>query len=417
MQAQNPPMDFKFLGGADRVGCVGTLVEKNDRSVLIDYGMAPEDPPVYPDESPEVESVLLTHSHLDHCGMVPWVCGRYQADVHQARVTQPVAELLAKDSLKIAKLEGYPEPYGQRGLELQKKNSRTFDIGDRFSVAGIDVDTHPAGHIPGSTMFELDDRILFSGDLNGVDTHLLPAPEPVDCDVLFLESTYSGRDHEPREQIEREFLDHVDEVLDRGGKVVVGAFAVGRTQEMLMVLNQNGYRTAVDGMGVGVGKTYMEYPEYVRDPSELKRAFDDAYIVYNHGHRKTALKESDVMVTTSGMLEGGPAMFYIEELREDADSAILTCGYQVEGTNGRQLLDEGTMDFDGVELDVAMEAANYDFSAHAGHSELCDFARGCDPETVVLFHGDGDERQHMADDLEDDGYQVILAEPQRRMSF
>lgn len=402
-------MDFKFLGGGDEVGCVGCLVEDNGRRLLIDYGMKPEDPPVYPAECPDVAGVLLTHSHLDHCGMIPWICGRYGAPVHQSRVTQPVAELLARDSLKIAKLEGYPEPYGQYGIEMQQKQAELFDFGAELEVAGHRVDTYPAGHIPGSTMYLLDDKVLFTGDLNLVDTHLLDKPDPVPCETLFIESTYSGREQEPRRDVEQTFLDHVDRVLDRGGKVVVGSFAVGRTQEMLMVLNQNGYNMAVDGMGVKVGKDYMDHPEFVADPGKLKKAFDDAWVVYNHGHRKKALRDCDVFVTTSGMLEGGPAMFYIENLRDDEKSAILTTGYQVEGTNGRKLLDEGKMDFRGVEQEVKMEAANYDFSAHAGHSELVQFAHDCGPDRVVLFHGEGDERLPLKKELEGDGFDVELA--------
>lgn len=401
-------MNFKFLGGGDEVGCVAALVEHDGRRLLIDYGMKPEDPPEYPDESPEIEGVLLTHSHLDHCGMIPWICGRYQAPIYQSRVTQPVAEMLARDSLKVARLEGYPEPYGKHALEMQQKNAVTFDTGESIEVAGHRVDTFPAGHIPGSTQFLLDDEVLFTGDLNLTDTHLLDPAEPVDCETLFIESTYSGREHKPRERVEKEFLEHVERVLDRGGKAVVASFAVGRTQEMLMVLNQNGYNTAVDGMGVAVGKMYMDHPEYVRDPGELKRAYDDAWVVYNHGHRKKALRDCDVFVTTSGMLEGGPAMFYIENLHSDEKSAIMTTGYQVDGTGGRQLLDEGTLPIQGVDIDVQMETAYYDFSAHAGHSELADFARACNPDRIVLFHGDGDQRGYLAQELADDGFDIIL---------
>jgi putative mRNA 3-end processing factor len=112
----------------------------------------------------------------------------------------------------------------------------------------------------------------------------------------------------------------------------------------------------------------------------------------------------EVIVTTSGMLDGGPVLRYLERIREDPKSAILLTGYQVEGTNGRRLMDEGTIDLYGVAVDIRCEWQKFDFSAHAGHDELVRFVEACDPQRVVLMHGDN--RQLLADALE--GREVLL---------
>jgi len=113
-----------------------------------------------------------------------------------------------------------------------------------------------------------------------------------------------------------------------------------------------------------------------------------------------------VIVTTSGMLDGGPVLRYLEAIREDPRSAVLLTGYQVEGTNGRRLIDEGVIDLYGVTVDIKCEWQKFDFSAHAGHDDLLRFIEGCDPQRVVLMHGEN--RQILADAIE--GREVLLPE-------
>ncbi len=126
--------------------------------------------------------------------------------------------------------------------------------------------------------------------------------------------------------------------------------------------------------------------------------------IRNHRGRSVALRDADVIITTSGMMEGGPVLYYLDHLRNDAKSGIAVAGYQVQGTNGRRLLDEGVMDFDprdpGKKVHkVACEVEKFDFSAHAGHTDLVDFARATGAEDIVLFHGDN--REELVPDLSD----------------
>lgn len=124
-----------------------------------------------------------------------------------------------------------------------------------------------------------------------------------------------------------------------------------------------------------------------RSPENLRKAINKINIVRSDQNRKKAL-EAEVIITSSGMLDGGPVLGYMYKLRNDSKSAVILTGYQVEGTNSRLLFDKGKLDFYGVVEDIDCEVQYYDFSAHAGHSELIDFAKDCKPEKIVLFHSD-----------------------------
>jgi putative mRNA 3-end processing factor len=123
--------------------------------------------------------------------------------------------------------------------------------------------------------------------------------------------------------------------------------------------------------------------------------------------------KGEVILTTSGMLDGGPVVSYIDAIRDDPKSAILLTGYQVEGSNGRKLLETGMLEVKGVSERVQCEVMKFDFSAHAGHNELLAFAKACEPEKIVLMHGD--DREILAGDLRSDGFEVLL--PQNGEKF
>ncbi|MCD6461275.1 MAG: MBL fold metallo-hydrolase [Thermoplasmata archaeon] len=391
---------IKFLGGAEKVGSLGMLLETWGKRLLFDYGLTPTDPPEYPLPAPRVDRVFLTHAHVDHSGMIPWLCGHKDAIVHTVPPTIDVSLLLAEDSNKICGIEGYPQPYDKHDIAQAEMNFRPLRYGQTKRVGDIDVIPRSAGHIPGAAMYEIhgEEVMLFTGDINTTPTRLVEGAEPVRCDVLFMESTYAGREHPPREKVEYDFLAKVEEVVDRGGKVIAPAFAVGRTQEILLLLRGQGYDVWVDGMGKTITGIYQGYGGYVRDVRKLSKAMGEAKKVRGPKGRKMAMK-GEVIVTTSGMLDGGPVLQYVEALKDDPKSAILLTGYQVEGTNGRLLMDTGTLDISGVREKIKMEVDFYDLSAHAGHKELVEFARETGAERVVLMHGDN--REALAEDISD----------------
>ncbi len=385
-------ISFQFLGGVDEVGSLAMVLQTGDLHVLFEYGMSPGKPPAFPMQAPPVDLTLLTHAHLDHSGMLPLLCSQQDTQVMASKLSQKISSLLFKDSLKIAKFEGYAAPFDKAAIKDAEHSFIDIDEKQLRHIGEHEIQAHSAGHIPGSFMYELhgSHRVLFTGDINTIDTRLMRKVKPVKCDTLFLEATYAGREHPPRAELEKQFLDTIDEVVSRGGIAVIPAFAVSRTQELALILRKSGYNTWLDGMGQKVAKMFLRDPKSVRSPNELKKAINNLNFVHSDHGRKLALK-SEVILTSSGMMEGGPVLWYMKHLKNDPKSAVLLTGYQVEGTNGRRLMDHRKLDFYGVNEPVSCDLQYFDFSAHAGHSELIEFARNCQPENIVLCHSDNRE--------------------------
>ena len=397
----------EFLGGGHEVGRLGIYLKCDGTRLLFDYGMTATAPPSYPKESPPIDRMFLTHSHLDHCGMIPWLTARYDIDVVTTPLAREVSLLLMEDSIKVGQSEGYPEPYDINDVKVTRRRFREIEFGETMDIGRYQVKSHSAGHIPGATMYELrgKETTLVTGDIHTIDTRLVRGAKPVKCDNLIMESTYSGRNHPDRRETERAFLGKVDEVLDRGGKVIIPAFAVGRTQEILLLLKDHRREFWLDGMGRKVSKMYQSMPEFLRSGKSFRQAANRTKMVRS-SHGRVRAAKSDIIVTTSGMLDGGPVIDYLDQLKNDPKSAILLTGFQVEGSNGRMLLDQGVIDVKGATVRVNCDVQKFDFSAHAGHDQLLEFARGCSPERIILCHGD--QRELLADDLRQEGFEVLL---------
>ena len=399
----NNDIKIQFLGGVEEVGRLAMVLETSNIKLLFEYGMSPGKPPEYPMPAPLVDTVFLTHAHLDHSGMIPWLFARSDQEILTTEISSEIANLLHKDSIKIAKMEGYATLYNNNDVKEAKNSvvsvgpNQTRNLGSDYEVK-----FHDAGHIPGSLMIELigDKKTLFTGDLNVIDTHLVKGTKPVNCDALILEGTYAGRDHpKKREEIEKDLIDKIDEVVKRGGVAVLPAFAVSRSQELIMVLRKAGYNIWFDGMGRKVAKIFLKHSQYLKDPEELRKAMNKINLVHSDHGRKLATEKADVIITSSGMMDGGPVLSYMNKLKNDPKSAVILTGYQVEDSNARRLVDHGQLDFYGVKQDIECEVQYFDFSAHAGHSELIEFAKKCKPEKIVLMHSDN--REMLAEPLKD----------------
>ena len=159
----------------------------------------------------------------------------------------------------------------------------------------------------------------------------------------------------------------------------------------------------VDGMGRSVTRLFLYYPEYLRDERQLKSAKRKFNEVRRPGSREAAMK-GQIIVTTGGMLDGGPVIRYLNKIKNDPKSAILLVGYQADDTNGRMLMDHGQVVIDGEVCKVECELQKYDFSAHADRDQLIDFIKACDPDNVIFMHSEA--REKFLPDLTD--YNVLL---------
>jgi putative mRNA 3-end processing factor len=406
-------MRLRFLGGAGEVGRSAVLV--ND-DLLLDFGMKTGNPPDFPAggaRGVDPEAVVVSHGHLDHAGAVPaLLSGDARPAVHWTPPTRELALTLARDTLK---LHGgtYRCPFTGNDLKRLTEVSTPHGYGEPFEAAGHEITLYDAGHIPGSAHVLVDDgdtRLLYTGDFHvderrgdgtasaGADgresspggQRLVPGSTArPDADVVVCESTYADVEHEARAEVEERFVESVRTTLWEGGSVVVPAFAIGRTQEMLLICEAYDIPCYVDGMGKQVTEMLRQYPGFVRDPGALRRATSHArFVTGRDGQRERIVDSGTVVVTTSGMLSGGPAMTYIPAIRSNPVNKITLTGYQVEGTPGRELLDTGSAEIDGRVMPVSARVESYDFSAHADREGLLGFLGAYRDATVLVNHGD-----------------------------
>tara|TARA_Y100001934_G_scaffold274518_1_gene367048 strand:+ start:316 stop:1380 length:1065 start_codon:yes stop_codon:yes gene_type:complete len=342
--------------------------------------------------------------------MAPWLVGNHQTKLHSTSLTAALSRIMWKDTYKVSSIEGYPLPWDRRDEDEANQSWETHPFHQWVQHDNWQWQLHPAGHIPGASMIEIETpshKILHTGDM---DTRTSPntfGAKPVDCDILLLESTYSGKEHPNRIEEEARFVAKVIEVVERGGVAIIPAFASGRGQDIIRILHNSGYDLNVhyDGMGKAVSQIWLEHPEHLQDSTSFEQAFKWTRRVRSKSDRKRAL-EADVIVTTSGMLDGGPVLWYLNRLRNDSRSAVLFTGYQAEGSGGRQLIEKGSLPIYGHNVEIHCEIDRFQLSNHAGHSELIEFAEACDPKHIILFHGDPETRPQLAEALEQKGMTV-----------
>jgi len=416
-------MEVEFLGGAREVGRSAVLV---DDALLVDYGLLTADPPQYPVRDPEPGAVVVSHGHLDHAGAVPALLkGDRRPAIHWTPPTADLTRTLARDTLKLhgnSPLCPFSEEHVARLGEVEERHG----YGEPFVVEAGETDYEvtlfDAGHIPGSAHVLVDDsvgrsptgdrtgsdngdtRLLYTGDFHTDDQRLVSGTTArPDADAVICESTYADVTHEDRRAVEDRWAESVTTTTWDGGTVVAPAFAIGRTQELALVAAANDLTPYVDGMGVEVTRLVRRYPEFLRDAEALRRATGAArFVTGRDGQRERIADDNGLIITTSGMLAGGPVHSYLPAIRGSPTNLVTLTGYQVEGTPGRELQEHGRLEINGRVRPVSARVESYDFSAHAdreGLKSLLDSYRGA---RVLVNHGDRCEA--FAGDLRTDGF-------------
>jgi len=309
-------INLSFQGAINSVGASAILVDTGVEKIVLDYGTKPREiPPIFPIPFPgKPDYIFCSHAHLDHAGALPiFEAKGNTVPIYSIEPTRPLVELLLLDSVKITREEGVTLPFTKEHVHTTIKNFVPINYKQPIKLLHTKAMAFNAGHIIGSMMVFLDfgnQSLLYTGDFNTVNTRLLHrADEDLPkVDYLITESTYSDREHPDRKSQEKELVKKVEETISSGGKALIAGFAVSRLQEVLLILDRHGidYPVYLDGMGKKATTITNQYRSYLNDPKSLGRALEKVKYIHKDKMRKKALDKPGVILTTSGMLTGGP---------------------------------------------------------------------------------------------------------------
>lgn len=386
-----------ILGAGREVGRAAIAVEKDDRYVLLDFGVTFDDKdiPMLPLTIPpsRVEGVIVTHAHLDHVGAAPMLYISSRPRAYMTPITRDISRLMLYDFLK---LSSYYLPFESMEVERFIESSATIGYNREIEIGPYRAIFRDAGHIPGSTMVLLDTgrkRILYTGDINTIETRLVgPADvSGIEAEVLIIEATYGDTDHADRRSVEDRFISSVKEVVEDGGVVLVPAFSLSRSQEILSLLAErlDNIMVSYDGMIKPITEIMLTHIGYIRRPDLLKKASEIFTQVEGWSMRRKIWREPGVIVASAGMLKGGPALYYLKRIADNRKSAIFLVSYQGRNTPGRMLLEKGVFMENGPRVVARVEW--FDFSAHAGKSGLLSIVKSIKGlEKAIVIHSDPD---------------------------
>jgi len=390
-------LQIRFLGGTREVGRNAIAVKTQKTQVLLDYGVMLNHEPGFPMHMPpkDVNAIILTHSHLDHSGAIPIFYIHGKRPLYTNKLTSELSELLISDFIH---LSSYYLPFEYLELKTMTRNSKHVDFNVEEKVGDIRFQLFNAGHIPGSAQVLIEaegKRLLYTGDFNTQDTRLLKGAEMEykDLDAVIIESTYAHEEHTERRELEKQFIADATDVVEMGGTVLVPAFGVGRSQEIACILAAHNFEhpVTIDGMIRGANTIMMKHGQFLQDPKLLRDALDSAYWIEGWRDRRKAARKPGVIISTAGMLKGGPSVFYMSKIGKKARNAVFLVSYQIPGTPGRQLLDKGICVIDGKMRKVKARVGHFDFSSHCGASELKETVRKLNgtPEIYVIHGAEG----------------------------
>ena len=421
------------LGGAQEVGRSSFLVKTRESSVLLDCGIHPgtnrpfESFPRF--DSPEFEidsldAVVISHAHLDHCGLVPFLYKYgYDGPVYCSAPTSNLMTMLQLDYLDVASKQGITPHYDQKDVRECVLHTIPLRFGVVTDIApDIRLTLHNSGHILGGSMVHLHigeglHNIVYTGDYKFGRTMLLEAAttEFPRIETVITESTYSGPDDVVPSRVEAEesLTQAINQTLERKGKVLIPVPAVGRAQEIMLVID--GYMKRglmkeapvfIEGMISEATAIHTAYPEYlgreVRHSilhEEVNPFKSDYFTIVEHPSVRSSIIEGEpcIVLATSGMLEGGPVIEYFKNWANDERNSIIFVSYQIEGTMGRRVqkgIGEVTMiDNDGkmAALSVKMSVSSLEgFSGHSDRRQLVNYLTHLTPkpERIFVVHGE-----------------------------
>jgi hypothetical protein len=416
-----------MLGGCREVGRNAFMLSTPETKILVDCGVSVGSegtPYLYvPEVLPinHIDAVVITHAHLDHSGLVPllFMYG-YDGPVYMTQPTRDLMALLLLDYLEVSARDGKKIPYKSAFIRDTIRHTIPLKYGEVTDIApDVKLTLYNAGHIIGSSIAYFHAgrglyNVAFTGDIKFERSFLFdPAFNGFTrLEALVMESTYGGmNDLQPtRKEAEMNLKEEIEQTIGKGGKVLIPAFAVGRSQEVMIALEGMGLDVPVylDGMIQEASAVHTAYPEYLN--KTLKSSIfqgenpflSDIFVPVDEAGKRRAIieeKESSIILSTSGMLNGGPVLEYLKGLASDERNKLIFVGYQAEGTLGRRIQKGwNEMQFsNGGKLEtvkVQMAICTIDgFSGHSDRNQLLEYVRRIrpPPSKVICMHGESNK--------------------------
>ncbi|CAG5866479.1 unnamed protein product [Menidia menidia] len=362
---------FYYSGAGQEVGRSCIILEFKGRKIMLDCGIHPGlegmDALPYIDliDPAEIDLLLISHFHLDHCGALPWFLQKtsFKGRTFMTHASKAIYRWLLSDYVKVSNISADDMLYTETDLEESMDKIETINFHEVKEVAGIKFWCYHAGHVLGAAMFMIEIagvKLLYTGDFSRQeDRHLMAAEIPsVKPDILIIESTYGTHIHEKREEREARFCNTVHDIVNREGRCLIPVFALGRAQELLLILD-----------------------EYWQNHPELH----DIPIYYASSLAKKCMA---VYQTYSGL-----SRELFESWCTDKRNGVIIAGYCVEGTLAKHIMSEPEeiTTMSGQKLQLKMSVDYISFSAHTDYQQTSEFIRALKPPHVILVHGEQNE--------------------------
>lgn len=445
-------MRIKFFGAAGEVTGSCHIIECNGHRVLVDCGLIQggkeerrRNRAPFPFAASEIDAVILTHAHIDHSGRLPLLVRRgFTGKIHTHRASAELTRILLRDSAMLqeyeaARLNKKREARGKARVkplyesvdaEAVNEHLQTHPYRQWFELApGIRCRLWDAGHILGSGSAEVElsegdkiRRIIFSGDLGQYDTPILRDPEvstEVEADLVIMESTYGNRRHREREDTMDELAGIIKTAVEEGGNILIPAFAVGRSQEILYHLTENArdwgvtqYQIFLDSpLAIEASRIYWSYPQlYDEDATSLRNNKQDIRLLENLHMTRTVdesraineVKRHAIIIAGSGMCNGGRILHHMKHRLSRRDTHMLFIGYQAHGTLGRRIIDGAKeVRIHGQEIKVGAQIHTLGgFSAHGDQQDMTRWYQNfANHPPIYLVHGEPESARAFRDHL------------------
>lgn len=437
-------MRLHFFGGVQSVTGANYLLEADGKKILIDCGLRQGqgfcdsincDP--FPFKPEEIDAVFITHAHIDHTGRLPKLIRLgYKNKIYSTPPTRDFAELLLLDSEHILKKEtdklGVAPLYGLDDVLALMKSWEVINYHKTISIGDIWITPYDAGHILGSASYLIEaegKKIVFSGDLGNFPAPIIKSTEFIEgADYALIESTYGGRIHEPPEERESKLREVIIETVKKGGVLMIPAFAMERTQDILFQLNdlvENKMIPRVpvyldSPLAIKLTTIYEKYSSYFND--ETRALIQKGDKIFNFPGLHTTLQTEQskeinntpnpkIIIAGSGMMQGGRMVHHAQRYLPDKNSTILFVGYQASGSLGRQIYEESksgrpfSVKIFDEDVPVNCEvAAIGGYSAHADQPRLIKWlsSMGKNLKKVYVCMGEPDQSEALAHKVKND---------------